>query len=238
MRIDKFLADVNLGTRSEIKKIIKQKRVRVNDEIIRDPKIQVDLESKVYVDDSLITYQRYFYYMLNKPQGVISATSDTSARTVLDLIAKKDLVKDLAPVGRLDKDTTGLLLLTNNGQLAHDLLAPKKHVAKLYQALIAGVVDEQTCESFAWGLILKDQTQLKPAQLEILSVDLNKEQSLIQITISEGKYHQVKRMFGAVGMKVLTLKRLKMGNLTLDQTLRPGQYRPLSMDELAMLKQS
>lgn len=238
MRIDKFLADANVASRSEIKKMLKQKRIKLAQQLVTDPKTQVSSTSEVYVDDVLINYQKYYYYMLHKPSGVISATFDRQAQTVLDLIKPRDFVKDLAPVGRLDKDTTGLLLLTNDGQLAHRLLAPKKHVPKVYRALIAGRVDQTTQQLFAAGLTLKDQTQLKPAKLEILDVDEAKEESLIQITISEGKYHQIKRMFGAVGMKVLTLHRLKMGTLTLDEQLKPGQYRPLTKAELVSLQES
>lgn len=238
MRIDKFLADANIASRSEIKKMLKQKRIKLAQQLVTDPKTQVTSASEIYVDDILIKYQKYYYYMLYKPSGVISATFDRQDKTVLDLITPNDLVKDLAPVGRLDKDTTGLLLLTNDGQLAHRLLAPKKHVPKVYRALIAGKVDQITQQLFAAGLTLKDQTQLKPAKLEILHVDEVKEESLIQITISEGKYHQIKRMFGAVGMKVLTLHRLKMSNLTLDEHLKPGQYRPLTDAELLSLQKN
>ena len=148
----------------------------------------------------------------------------------------KDRYKDLAPVGRLDKDTTGLLLITNDGQLNHELLAPTKHVHKVYEALIAGQASADTIATFASGMELKDGTVLKPAKLEVLDVDEGKDQSKIRITIKEGKYHQIKRMFGAVGMKVLELDRLQMGDLRLDPNLKRGQYRELTSEELDNLK--
>lgn len=158
-------------------------------------------------------------------------------KTVLDLLKDQDRYQKIAPVGRLDKDTTGLLLLTNDGQLAHQLLAPEYHVPKTYSALLAGVADEETAKAIAAGLTLKDGTELKPGQLKILRQDKDQEQSEIEITITEGKYHQVKRMFASQGMKVLKLKRLSMGPLTLPADLAPGSYRPLTEEELAALKQ-
>ena len=173
--------------------------------------------------------------MLNKPQNVITATEDASQRTVLDLISATDSVKGLAPVGRLDKDTTGLLLLTNDGQLAHRLLTPQKHVAKTYQATIDGIANDDTIDHFKNGIQLKDGTRCKPATLKIISTSEKDNQSKVEITITEGKYHQIKRMFAACGMHVATLKRITMGPLKLDQALAPGQYRPLSESEVQSL---
>ena len=236
MRIDKYLANMNVGSRKEVHKLIKAGLVSVNGKIVKTPKEKVKESDVVEVNGQEITYQQYHYFLLNKPKGVLSATEDLRQKTVIDLLAVKDQYKNLAPVGRLDKDTTGLLLITNDGQLNHELLAPNKHVDKVYQALIAGQVTADTVDTFASGMELKDGTILKPAKLEILDVDGSKDQSKIRITIKEGKYHQIKRMFGAVGMKVLELDRLQMGDLRLDQNLKRGEYRELSNDELTRLK--
>ncbi|MCR1902278.1 pseudouridine synthase [Ligilactobacillus apodemi] len=236
MRLDKYLATVGVGTRSAVKKILKQKQVTVDEITVTDGKLQIDPNTaKVKVGEQVLNYQANYYYMLNKPKGVVSATKDQQ-KTVLDLLGKKERSQKLFPVGRLDKDTTGLLLLTNDGALSHELLAPKKHVAKVYRAQIAGVVPQETCSAFAKGISLKNGEQTKPAQLRILAVDLKTQKSEVEITISEGKYHQIKRMFGAVGMRVLELKRLQMGSLKLDQNLALGKFRPLTENELADLK--
>lgn len=236
MRLDKYLATVGVGTRSAVKKILKQKQVTVDEITVTDGKLQIDPNTaKVKVGEQVLNYQANYYYMLNKPKGVVSATKDQQ-KTVLDLLGKKERSQKLFPVGRLDKDTTGLLLLTNDGALSHELLAPKKHVAKVYRAQIAGVVSQETCSAFAKGISLKNGEQTKPAQLRILAVDLKTQKSEVEITISEGKYHQIKRMFGAVGVRVLELKRLQMGSLKLDQNLALGKFRPLTENELADLK--
>ena len=238
MRIDKLLSNLGIGTRSEIKKMIKQKQIKIDGELVKNGKNQLDpLFAQVTVNDHPIAIQLTKYLMLNKPQNVITATEDASQRTVLDLISATDSVKGLAPVGRLDKDTTGLLLLTNDGQLAHRLLAPQKHVAKTYQATIDGIVTDDTVAHFKTGIQLKDGTRCKPATLKIISTSEKDNQSKVEITITEGKYHQIKRMFAACGMHVATLKRITMGPLKLDQALEPGQYRPLSENEIqALLK--
>lgn len=238
MRIDKLLSNLGIGTRSEIKKMIKQKQIKINGELVKNGKDQLDPDSaQVSINDRPVAIQLTKYLMLNKPQNVITATEDASQRTVLDLIAPDDLVKGLAPVGRLDKDTTGLLLLTNDGQLAHRLLAPQKHVAKTYQATIDGIVNEDTVSRFKTGIQLKDGTHCKPATLKIISTVEKNNQSEVEITITEGKYHQIKRMFAVCGMHVAALKRVTMGPLKLDSSLKPGQYRPLSESEIqALLK--
>lgn len=173
---------------------------------------------------------------MNKPKGVLSATEDRSQRTVISLLKSQDRYQGIAPVGRLDKDTTGLLLLTNDGQLNHELLAPNKHVDKIYRAKIAGVVDGETVKTFAMGITLGDGTKLKPAELKILKQDQLNDCSEIEIKIREGKYHQIKRMFGAVRMKVVELERIKMGNLTLPQDLRLGDYIELSLEKIKNIK--
>lgn len=227
---------MNIGSRKEVHKLIKAGLVSVNGKIVKTPKEKVKETDVVEVNGQKITYQQYHYFLLNKPKGVLSATEDLHQKTVIDLLEVKDQYKDLAPVGRLDKDTTGLLLITNDGQLNHELLAPNKHVDKVYQALIAGQVTIDTVATFASGMKLKDGTVLKSAKLEILDVDESKDQSKIRITIKEGKYHQIKRMFGAVGMKVLKLDRLQMGSLQLDPQLKRGHYRELTEEELSALK--
>ncbi|MGV3336917.1 pseudouridine synthase [Latilactobacillus curvatus] len=234
MRIDRFLSHMNVASRKELKVLFKAGRVRVDGTVVKDAKFKVNEATVVYVDDEPVRYQTYFYWLMNKPAGVISATTDPQ-KTVLDLLAPADLRDDLFPVGRLDKDTTGLLLLTNDGDLSHALLSPKKHVSKVYRATIAGIVTAEDQARFEAGLVLSDFTA-QPAQLEILSVDEAQQESQITVEIHEGKFHQVKRMFHAVGKEVLTLERLKMGSLALPDDLDRGQYRALTDAELALLK--
>lgn len=236
MRIDKYLANMNVGSRKEVHQIIKQGLVTINGENVASPKQQVKESDLVLVGDQEVAYQQYHYFLLNKPKGVLSATEDLHQKTVLDLLKASDRYQDLAPVGRLDKDTTGLLLITNDGQLNHTLLSPKKHVAKVYRALIAGLVEADTIDKFAQGLQLGDGTQLKPAKLSVLATDAQQGQSQIEIEISEGKYHQIKRMFASCKMKVLELDRIRMGKLTLPKKLKRGQYVELTPDQVAKLK--
>lgn len=226
---------MNVGSRKDVHKLIKQGIVTINGEIVKTPKQKVADTDEVMVGEDVVTYQKYHYFLLNKPKGVLSATEDRSQRTVISLLRPEDRYQNLAPVGRLDKDTTGLLLLTNNGQLNHELLAPNKHVDKVYQAKIAGVADEKTIRIFAQGMTLGDGTQLKPAKLKVLSQDKVNDSSEIEIKIQEGKYHQIKRMFGACGMKVVELHRISMGNLILGN-LPLGEYRELSEEEIKTIK--
>lgn len=232
MRIDKYLANMNVGSRKEVHSLIKKKVVTVNGELVTTPKQQVKEDDLVVVDGNEIAYQQYHYFLLNKPKGVISATEDRSQQTVISLLKIKDRYQGIAPVGRLDKDTTGLLLLTNDGALAHELLAPNKHVTKVYRAKISGVASEGTIKTFASGITLGDGTKLKPAKLEILAQDKVHNLSQIEIQIQEGKYHQIKRMFGAVGMKVLELDRISMGKLSLPTDLKRGQYQEITRDKI------
>lgn len=223
---------MNVGSRKEVHSLIKKKVVMVNGELVTTPKQQVKEDDLVVVDGNEIAYQQYHYFLLNKPKGVISATEDRSQQTVISLLKTKDRYQGIAPVGRLDKDTTGLLLLTNDGALAHELLAPNKHATKVYRAKISGVASEETIKTFASGITLGDGTKLKPAKLEILAQDKVHDLSQIEIQIQEGKYHQIKRMFGAVGMKVLELDRISMGKLSLPTDLKRGQYQEITRDKI------
>lgn len=224
---------MGVGTRSEVKKLIGKGFVCVDGETIKKPEYKVDPDKQeVSVQGAKISYAAYEYYMLNKPAGTISATEDSRQRTVIDLITSKRR-KDLFPVGRLDKDTEGLLLITNDGDLAHRLLSPKKHVDKTYYADIRGRVTKEDVEAFLQGLDIGEEKLTLPAKLHIL--EANEETSRIEVTIQEGKYHQVKRMFEAVGKEVIYLKRLSMGTLKLDEALKPGEYRSLKKKELEEL---
>ncbi|EEX27684.1 putative 16S pseudouridylate 516 synthase [Lactobacillus jensenii SJ-7A-US] len=234
MRIDKYLANMNVGSRKEVHNLIKAKKVTINEKLVKQAKQQVTENDMVKVDNQTITYQQFHYFMLNKPTGVITATEDPQQKTVLDLIASKDRYSDLAPVGRLDKDTTGLLLITNDGQLNHNLLSPKKHVAKTYFVELDQEIANEVDSAFAKGVALADGTQVGSAQLIIDKS--NKKQGLI--TIHEGKFHQIKRMFGLFDLGVVKLKRIKMGNLSLDENLPQGKYRELTEAEISALKDS
>ena len=225
MRLDKYLADMGAGTRSGLKKAIRAGRVTVNGEPAKDPGAQVSPEDEVRMDGERIAYEQYVYYMLHKPAGVVSATRDPRERTVIDLIDERGR-RDLFPVGRLDRDTEGLLIITNDGDLAHRLLSPKKHVDKVYFARLDKPVGEEEKRLFAQGLKVDEDFTAMPADLEILEPA-----NEVKITIREGKFHQVKRMFEAVGREILYLKRLSMGPLCLDESLPAGEYRRLTEEE-------
>ena len=232
MRLDKFLCDMGEGTRSQVKQKIRQGCVTVDGQAARKPELSVTSENRICVDGRPVSYVKLEYYMLNKPAGVLSATRDPDQPTVLSLIRDKRR-KDLFPAGRLDKDTEGLLLITNDGVLAHSLLSPKKHVDKRYYAKVAGVVTEEHVRLFSGGLDLGDEKPALPAVLEIQKAG---KVSHVFVTLREGRYHQVKRMFQAVGCEVLYLKRLSMGSLCLDESLKPGEYRSLTPEEIENLK--
>lgn len=240
VRLDKFLADAGAGTRSEVKKFIQKGRVLVNGEAARRPETKVSVpEDTVLLDGVEIGVQPEFvYYLLHKPAGFVSATEDNHDRTVMELIPEEYRRKGLFPVGRLDKDTEGLLLITDDGALAHELLSPKKHVDKTYYARVDGLMTTEDIAKFKEGLDIGEKNLTLPAELEILSAEEQdgKEQSEIRLTIREGKFHQVKRMVRAVGKKVTYLKRLSMGSLTLDEELEKGKCRPLTEKELQELK--
>lgn len=232
LRLDKYLADMGIGTRSEVKKAVTKGQVTVNGQIMKKPEVKIDTQAdEVLYQGQRVCYMEYEYYMLNKPAGVVSATEDHRDRTVIDLIDSKKR-RDLFPVGRLDKDTEGLLLITNDGALAHRLLSPKKHVDKVYYARIQGRVTDEDVKAFAVGLDIGEEQPTLPGELRILRSD---EESEIELTIREGKFHQVKRMFEAVDKEVLYLKRIKMGSLVLDETLENGAYRELTKEEIEAL---
>lgn len=233
MRLDKFLSHTGFGSRKEVKELLKKKQVTVNGLLVKDGKLNInEFEDEVVVSDEVVTYKKFAYYMLNKPKGVVSATEDNLHRTVLDLISAKDNLPGLFPVGRLDKDTTGLLLITNDGDLSHQLLSPKKKVPKLYEAKIAGIMTEEDVLSFSKGITISGNEECLPANLVVLSTDELANSSRVQLEIVEGKFHQVKRMVEAVGKKVVELNRLSMGGLTLDDSLKKGSYRELLKEEL------
>lgn len=232
MRLDKYLSEMGVGTRSQVKQLIRKGLVSVNGETAKKPETQVTETDSVCANGAEIAFVRMEYYMLNKPAGCVSATEDKKIPTVLDLIADKKR-GDLFPVGRLDRDTEGLLLITNDGALAHRLLSPKRHVDKTYFARIKGEVREEHIGLFGAGLDIGDEKPTLPAVLRILK---SGPESEITVTIREGRYHQVKRMFEAIGCEVIYLKRLSMGSLALDESLKPGEYRPLSQMELQKLE--
>ncbi len=233
MRLDKFLANMGFGSRKEVKKLLKTGAVQINDTVTKDAKYHVEVDKDlVTVHGDEIEYKEFIYLMMNKPQGVISATEDSKDETVVDLLELEDARYEPFPVGRLDKDTEGFVLLTNNGKLAHELLSPKKHVPKTYFARIAGVVTDEDVSKFNEGVTLDDGYVTKPGKLVILESGPVSE---IELTITEGKFHQVKRMFIAVGKKVTYLKRLSIGPLHLDPTLELGEYRELTEEEVDSL---
>ncbi|MCI1592151.1 pseudouridine synthase [Heyndrickxia oleronia] len=233
MRLDKFLANAGLGSRKEVKKVLKDGVVFVNNQLTKDSKIHINPKSdEITVRGEKIIYREFIYLMMNKPPGVISATEDVNEETVVDLLKIEDAIMEPFPVGRLDKDTEGLLLLTNDGKLAHRLLSPKNHVPKTYFAVIQGEVTEKDVEAFRNGVILEDGYHTKPGILKILKSGLRSD---IELTITEGKFHQVKRMFEAVDKKVIYLKRIEMGPLQLDESLELGDYRELSNEEVQLL---
>ncbi|MGT2932921.1 pseudouridine synthase [Streptococcus catagoni] len=235
MRLDKFLVEAGLGSRNQVKTLLKKKAISINGKIESSPKVHIkENEDQICYNGEQIHYEKFLYYMLNKPKGVLSAREDKSQKTVLDLLDEKAFQKSVFPVGRLDKDTHGLLLLTNNGDLAHRLLSPKKHVEKEYMALVSGIMTAEDAKAFTEGIVLKDFT-CQAAKLEILEVHKEDNLSKVKITLKEGKYHQVKRMVKACGKEVIDLQRISMGPLELDSNLEKGQYRPLTEAELLSL---
>lgn len=233
MRLDKFLGNHGFGTRKEVKLLVKRGAVKVNDVVVKKSDIKIVPENDtVTVYDEVVMYEPFVYIMLNKPAGYISSTKDYKDETVLELIEGFEHY-DLHPVGRLDKDTEGLLILTNDGQFSHDVLSPRKHVNKTYFARVDGDVTDDTVELFKAGITLDDGYKAMPAELQIISAG---EISEIELVIQEGKFHQVKRMFIAVDMTVIYLKRIKMGGLPLDESLTPGAYRKLTLEEINFVK--
>ena len=230
MRLDKFLCDNNIGTRSQVKEYIKKGQVTVNDQIIKKPETKVNEETDTVVcQGQPIHYRKYVYYMLNKPAGVVSATKDEKERTVLSLLP--EMKRELFPMGRLDKDTVGLLILTDDGMLAHRLLSPAYHVAKVYDVIYEGTLPENAVVLFAEGLEIGERKKTLPAKLELMK------SGHARLTISEGKFHQVKRMFAVLGAKVTKLARVSFAGINLDPALKPGEYRKLTENEINQLKE-
>lgn len=236
VRLDKFLADAGAGTRSEVKKYIQKGRVQVNGEVAKKAEQKVESEKdRVSLNGEMIgIIPEFEYYLLHKPSGCVSATEDTMNQTVMEYVPSNR--KGLFPVGRLDKDTEGLLLITNDGALAHDLLSPKKHVDKTYYAKVIGIVNEQDVQAMEQGVDIGEEKLTLPAELVIKNTDQEENNSEIFLTIHEGKFHQVKRMMEAVGKTVVYLKRISMGPLVLNDDLAKGECRPLTQEEICSLK--
>lgn len=239
MRLDKFLASAGLGTRSEVKELVRKGRITVNGSVVRDAGMNVaDGDSAAFdgrpigTEPADIGAKKYF--LLNKPAGIVSATTDGRERTVIDLFADEH-IKDLFPAGRLDKDTEGLLIVTNDGELSHYLLAPKREVPKEYYAKVRGILTTEHAEMFARGIEFKEFTS-KPAKLDIITADAEAGTCEVLITVHEGKFHEVKRLVAAAGCEVMYLRRTGFGPLKLDDTLAAGSYRELGSDEIAALK--
>ena len=253
IRLDKYLADSGFGTRSEVKLLVKSGSISLNGNVVKDSGIKIDTENdEILVRGKRVGYSEYEYYMLHKPAGVITASRDKNEKTVIDLIKSKKR-RDLFPVGRLDRDTEGLLLITNDGDLSHHLLSPSKHVSKTYLAFVTGEPSEDIYTHFKEGIDIGDDTLTKPAELrrfasvsDVLNIYNDKvledrlseynDAYIFEITITEGRYHEIKRMFEAEGCEVVYLKRYSMGSLILDFNLAPGEYRLLTDTELSSLK--
>ncbi len=234
MRIDKFLSNMGYGSRKQIKIMAAKNKITINGDRVKSCSTHIDPQKDiVIVNNEKVEYKPYVYIMMNKPAGVISASEDKRHKTILDLIGEEFSHYELHPIGRLDKDTEGLIILTNDGKLTHDLLSPKKHIPKTYYAKIDSFVDEADIIAFSKGININDEYTTMPAKLEIIQTD--NEQSEVIITICEGKYHQIKRMFIAKGKNVTYLKRIQMNNLQLDPSLELGNYRELTNTELELL---
>lgn len=226
VRLDKIIADAGVASRREAKELVKAGRVRVDNAIASSAEAKYDpAVSTIYVDGEALDYKKNRYIMMNKPNGVLSATEDAGQQTVIDLLPESLRKQELFPVGRLDKDTTGLLLLTNDGGFSHSIISPKRHVAKVYRAAVTGILDESDIRAFEEGIVLSDGTECMPAKLSI------ERPSVGLATVYEGKYHQVKRMFASRGKHVTALHRLSIGGLELDPALKSGEFRELSEEE-------
>ena len=244
MRLDQYLVKTNIASRSDAKKLIKKGRVCVNELRAADSALHIDeLKDAVTVDGTRVIYEKFRYYMLNKPAGCVSATNDGLSSTVIDFLAGED-TRDLFPVGRLDKDTEGLLIITNDGELSHKLLSPKKHVWKEYLAVIDARLSNEDMQKFAEGLDIKDDKKTLPAKIEEYKDDglilqgkyTDGEAAVYKVSLREGRFHQIKRMFEALGKRVLYLKRISMGGVYIDKGLKPGEFRRLSEEEMNILK--
>lgn len=233
-RLDKVLSNGGVGSRREIKDMIKKGLIKVNGIVINDSGVCVNIENDIIiVDEKRFCYKEYIYIMLNKPAGVLSATEDKKCATVLDILGNDYSYLDLFPVGRLDKDTEGLLFLTNNGELAHRLLSPKNHIPKKYFVRVNKKLEQIDIDFLKQGVILENGYRALPGELTIIS-DSNESEA--ELVIYEGKFHQIKRMFEALGKRVIYLKRLEMGSLVLDKCLKTGEFRELTEIEIMNLK--
>ncbi len=229
LRLDKILADMGVGSRREIKALIRNGRVAVNGDVAVSGDIKLEAEkARISVDGVTVEYKQFRYVMLNKPAGYVCASEDRRERTVMELLDAQLRRQGLFSVGRLDKDTEGLLILTNDGDYAHRVISPKSNISKRYYAKVEGILDKSDSEKMREGLVLADGTKCLPAELEILS------ENECVISVSEGKYHQVKRMLASRGKRVLYLKRLSIGGLSLDEKLDPGRWRDLAEEEIAL----
>ena len=236
MRLDKFLVEMETGTRSQVKQYIKKGMVTVNDIPAKSPDMKIDENQDIIkYNNRQLTYNRYKYFLLNKPAGYVSATRDNVHPTVIDLL-KGELTRDLFPVGRLDIDTEGLLIITNDGALSHRLLSPAHHIPKTYYAEIDGYVTSDVVDLFKKGVNIGDEDLTLPAELHIIKSDKDMGKSSVELTITEGRFHQVKRMFQSVNMTVTFLRRISMGSLNIDESLPVGSYRVLSDIELQRLQ--
>ena len=227
-RLDKWIASQGTRSRRDTVRLIRDGKVTVNGVVRRDPSEKIDEAAAVTVNGVPLQYQTYTYLMMNKPSGILCVSRDPKARTVVDLVPEEYRRKGLFPAGRLDKDTVGLVILTDDGDFAHRMLAPRKHVEKMYHVIVDGPVTQEHIRQFAAGTTLADGTPCLPVKLQVLEAG---EQPLVEIRIMEGKYHQIKRMFGTVGLGVVWLKRCTMGGLALDETLAPGECRPMTREE-------
>lgn len=229
-RLDKILSDLGVASRRELKDLIKSGRVRVGGAAVRDPGMKLDPASaEITLDGEALRYRRSVTFLMDKPAGVVTATEDGEQRTVVDLLPPELRRLGLFPVGRLDKDTTGLLLLTNDGDLAHRVISPKSEVKKRYAARVDGIADEEDARAFREGITLRDGTRCLPAELEITGTEL------CFVTLREGKYHQVKRMLASRGKPVRELRRVAVGGLKLEGEARPGALRELDEEDLCTL---
>ena len=230
MRLDKFLVSQGVGTRKEVQSLVKSGAVTVDGVIVKKADLKIDENSSsVAVNGKEISYMEYVYIVMNKPQGCVSATEDNRETTVIDLLPKELRRKGLFPAGRLDKDTTGLLIITDDGQFAHKVISPKSDISKVYEVLLDADIPVSAVEEFSRGVALSDGTRCLPAKLEIL------ESRLARVEIKEGKYHQIKRMFGVVGLGVVELKRLSIGGFNLPKELDEGECRELTSEELSQI---
>ncbi|MDX1958016.1 MAG: pseudouridine synthase [Leptospiraceae bacterium] len=232
-RIDKAVSNFGIGSRAEVKLLIKQKKVKVNGDLVLDPGFKVRLDDKIEIENEILDRKEFYYFLMNKPPGCITATEDSREKTVMEYLPNNFRNKNLFPIGRLDKETEGLLLFTNDGKLGFRLTSPKSHVEKKYYARVTGKITASHIESFKQGIVLDDGYKTKPAFLEIISADTESE---VYVKISEGKFRQIRRMFTALGEEVIYLKRVKMGTLELEESLSVGMGRELTEEEVTELK--